>query len=86
MGNGYLPTALEKKPDHKFPPRANETDGCPPHYFVFDVLNVGRCKKPGCTAVTDCGKLLLKRQYGQNYALKSASKGGRKSHPRTGGE
>lgn len=39
---------------------------CPPHYWILDSENVGRCKKPGCGAVRDFGKELkksLKRPY-----------------------
>lgn len=33
---------------------------CPPHYWIIDSLNVGRCKKPGCGAVRDFGKEMMK--------------------------
>jgi hypothetical protein len=33
---------------------------CPPHYWLIDSQNVGRCKKPGCGAVRDFGKELKK--------------------------
>ena len=26
---------------------------CPPHYWIIDSQDVGRCKKPGCGAVRD---------------------------------
>lgn len=33
---------------------------CPPHYWIIDSLNVGRCKKPGCGEVRDFGKEMMK--------------------------
>lgn len=35
---------------------------CPPHYWIIDSQNVGRCNKPGygCGAVRDFGKELRK--------------------------
>jgi len=33
---------------------------CPPHHWIIDSQNVGRCKKPGCGAVRDFGKEMTK--------------------------
>lgn len=45
---GWFVSSLEVKPT------------CPPHYWIIDSLNVGRCKKPGCGAVRDFGKEMMK--------------------------
>lgn len=36
---------------------------CPPHFWIIDSENVGRCNKPGygCGAVRDFGKELKKK-------------------------
>jgi hypothetical protein len=42
---------------------------CPPHYWIIDEKNVGRCNKPGygCGAVRDFGKELLKKALEKPY-------------------
>lgn len=64
-----------------YPPTADETDKCPPHHYVFDNLNVGRCIKPGCTAVQDCRTLINKKQDARAIIYEAKTKkGGRKRH------
>lgn len=35
---------------------------CPPHHWVIDEFNVGRCIKPDCGAVRDFGALMKKER------------------------
>jgi len=46
---------------------------CPPHHFIIDSQNVGRCKY--CPEVRDFGESLRREGYGLG---KKAKKGGKK--------
>jgi len=52
---------------------------CPPHYWILDSLNVGRCKNPGCGAVRDFGAELAKWMERQG---ESCTAGGHLGGPR----
>lgn len=47
---------------------AEETPDCPPHYWILDSENVGRCRK--CPEVKDFGTLLRRRSAQMLYASK----------------
>jgi len=56
---------------------------CPPHHWVIDEFNVGRCKKPGCGAVRDFGTLMKKREREVAEIRQSARQyGGKRGRPR----